>query len=139
MKKVVFKLKFYTDGDWSYNIDDFKNDHSRYFEDDLYEYTSVDYSSMSMRRVYDMFEIDKLISMLYKIKGNLHSRNEHNYKVITDFMDEIIENVLAIKEDQNLDHIWNEICVENWDGTEYSIDVIDTDAKKIKQIIYEGE
>ena len=93
MKKVVFKLKFYTDGDWSYNIDDFKNDHSRYFEDDLYEYTSIDYHSMSMRRVYDMFEIDKLISMLYKIKSNLHSRDEHNYKVITDFMDEIIENI----------------------------------------------
>ena len=65
-KLYVFTGYIYTDGDWYFNRDMFKNYKSSYFENDLYEYTFEEDYSIRFKRVF--YDYDKAVEFVTVLK-----------------------------------------------------------------------
>ncbi len=129
-KKLILELSMYTDGDWGYDTSIFQNHTSRYFDNDLYEYTYLDDHTTKIRRVYGENEngFAAMINLLQHICDTIHGRKSDTIIVKAFLMGSII----------CLDK--NETFCDDYDGnTEIDIDVklVENDSKPIKQIIYE--
>lgn len=131
-KKLVFELSIYTDGDWGFDESVFENYTSKYFDNDSYEYSFInpdDYTT-KVKRVYEEHEngFDIICNFLEHICRTIHGSESYTESVIEFFKDAI-------------EHLKNhEIFYNDMDGnTEIwlSVNWIDSNSKRIKQIIYE--
>lgn len=129
-KKYVVEFDIYTDGDCCVDFDDLKDHKSRYFEQDLYEYTIIDPDSYKykIRRVFDDPE-DAL--SFFDICDRISDRQSY---FITEILMERIN--LCIEEfwrfGRSNDFIDGNITIN------MSIYTIETAAKKLKTIIFEN-
>lgn len=129
-KKYVVELDIYMDGDCRVNFDDLKDYKSRYFEQDLYEYTIIDPDShkCKVRRVFD--DCDDALSF-FDISDRI---SDHCTYFVTDILLERIN--LCIEE------FWRFGSSNDFIDGDFTIDMaiytIETSAKKLKTIIYEN-
>lgn len=136
-KKIVLELRMYSDGDWGYDRSVFDHYTSKYFENDLYEYTVVDDYTTKIRRVfeYNHTGLNELCGMLEKIRNSTYGRcsDEPNQ-----FIDDALCALYGSKKkiDRNTKMNYSDLYDSN---TELEIDVysIATEARPIKKIIYE--
>lgn len=129
-KKYVVEFDIYTDGDCCVDFDDLKDHKSRYFEQDLYEYTIIDPDSYKykIRRVFDDPE-DAL--SFFDICDRI---SDHQNYFVTEILMERIN--LCIEEfwrfGRSSDFIDGNITID------MAIYMIESSAKKLKTIIYEN-
>lgn len=130
--KILFTFKIYTDGKCNNPVKDIPEITSKYFEPELYEFIKTDGYKGSIQRVfdYDKEGINEFISLCKCLRDNLvRSR----YESTIEFFDSIVVSA------QNL----IETNQEQWDfldsnvEVEYGMQLIQTSARKIKEIIYE--
>ena len=134
MRKVyVCKFSIYNDGDWGLDTEILKKlaaYKSKYYENDLYEQTDIDFDdlySYKFKRVFD--SASDCINFVRRTFSNLHGRDYEINEMIPEFIDNLINE---------FNH--NKNATDFIDGNteiEASMYSIETDAKKIKQIIYE--
>lgn len=133
MKKYILKLYIYTDGDWG--IDNtftdkcMKNYVSKYFDNDLYEYTELPDDNYTYRLVRVFDTADELIDFVDSIKCSLHGNKYYIDEYIPEFFDRNIEEFLSRG-------YTNDFMDSNTE-IELYMSSIETDAKKVKEIIYE--
>lgn len=129
-KKYIVEFDIYTDGDCSVDFEDLKDHKSRYFEQDLYEYTIIDPDSYKykVRRVFDDPE-DAL--SFFDISDRISDRRSY---FVTEILMERIN--LCIEEfwrfGRSNDFIDGNITIN------MAIYTIETAAKKLKTIIFEN-
>lgn len=129
-KKYVVEFDIYTDGDCCVDFEDLKDHKSRYFEQDLYEYTIIDPDSYKykVRRVFDDPE-DAL--SFFDICDRI---SDHCSYFVTEILMERIN--LCIEEfwrfGRSNDFIDGNITIN------MAIYTIETTAKKLKTIIFEN-
>ena len=93
---LVINFKTYTDGDWGIDSEFLKNHTSRYFEQDLYEYTILDDYVYKFRRVFNNDELNEALDFMHKLKDGLHGQ-EYYVDKITEYISTVIEGIeLAI-------------------------------------------
>ena len=89
VKKYILKLYIYTDGDWG--IDNtftdkcMKNYVSKYFDNDLYEYTELPDDNYTYRLVRVFDTADELIDFVDSIKCSLHGNKYYIDEYIPEF------------------------------------------------------
>lgn len=54
MRKLMLTFDIYTDGDFGYNTNLFKNYTSNYLANEMYEYTDISDYVLKCRRVFDL-------------------------------------------------------------------------------------
>lgn len=129
-KKYVVELDIYTDGDYHINFEDLKGHNSRYFEQDLYEYTIIDSDShkCKVRRVFD--DLDEAVSFF-----DITDR-------ISKPLDYFITDILMVRINQCIEEFWRfGRSSDSIDGNvtiNMDIYTVETGAKKIKNIIFEN-
>ncbi len=130
--KILFTFTIYTDGKCNNPVKDIPEITSKYFEPELYEFIKTDGYKGSIQRVfdYDKEGINEFISFCKCLRDNLvRSR----YESTVEFFDSIVVSA------QNL----IETNQEQWDfldsnvEIEYGMKLIETSARKIKEIVYE--
>jgi len=137
-KKIVVELRMYSDGDWGYDESMFDNYTSKYFENDLYEYTVVDDYTTKIRRVFDYSHtgLNELCEMLAKIRNSTYGR-------CSDEPNQFIDDALCVlyagkkKIDRNTKVSYSDYYDSNTE-LEISVYSIATEARPIKKIIYGG-
>ena len=133
----VVEIEISTDHDCWYDRSIFQPRASRYFENNLYEYTvDADGYGDKCRRVFDTAE--QAASFVLTFKDNI-GRKDETYKYAKDiaaFMHgRILIGIAEFREDG-----YTYIDFENGNCYGYiTISKVETDAKPIKRIIYEGE
>lgn len=131
-KLYIVECEMHTDNDWGFDTNILSlNYKSRYFEQELYEYTNADPKSSrhKFRRVFDTKE--KAIEFAKKYKESIYGQRYYS-EVLNEKIDEIISDFYVNDEGGDYDDIGN----TEFDFSMYSVD---TNARKIKRIIYENE
>ena len=119
----------YTDGDWYFNRKMFENHTSKYFENYLYEFTrgdSDDYS-LTFRRVFD--DMDDAVAFVQKLRDSIGGSRPYAYEGIVETINDVIQDVWSHSHGYGY-----------YDGNStitLDVDWVETNAKKIKTIIYE--
>ncbi|MBO7211926.1 MAG: hypothetical protein J6V44_13130 [Methanobrevibacter sp.] len=126
-KLYVFTGYIYTDGDWYFNRDMFKNYKSSYFENDLYEYTFEEDYSIRFKRVF--YDYDKAVEFVTVLKESIGGRDTWRYEDIVSGIEGMIQD------------FWkHNYAYFDYDGNSevnLFLEEFETNAKKIKEIIYE--
>lgn len=133
-KKVVLELYMYTDGDWRYDASMFEDYTSEYFDNDLYEYTFIEDYTTKIRRTFNLDEEDwgkEIIGIFDSICDSLHGR-QSAIECVSEFFHEVISHFPRIDTDHWF-HDWYESNTE----IEVKIMMVENEARKIKEIIYE--
>lgn len=132
-KKIVIELSMYSDGDWGYDESIFENHTSRYFDNDLYEYTYFEWCTTKIKRSFDLGETDgynAIRSILNAICSSLHGR-QSDVKYVTEFFDRAIERLPNVSVENGYYD-----SMESNTEIDLTIRIIESDAKEIKEIIY---
>lgn len=125
----IVTCNLYTDGDWHFDKEMFKNYTSLYFENELYEYTRGDSDGycLEFRRVFD--DMNDAVAFIQKFKDGIGGSRPYAYEPILESIDDVIQEVWS-----------HSHGYRSYDGNStFVLDVywIETTAKKIKSIIYE--
>lgn len=129
-RKLILEMSVYTDGDWDFNRDLFANYTSKYFENEVYEYTYLEDHTCKIRRTFEDTEngYKEIISILTKFKESLRCRDKYTADMLNEFFDAQIEAAKSYPEfHDDIDS-----------NTEISIRVysIDNDSHRIKTITF---
>lgn len=129
-KKYVVELDIYTNGDYRIDFEDLKDHKSRYFEQNLYEYTIIDPDNYKCkaRRVFD--DPDDAVSF-FDITDRISEPLDY---FVTDILIERIN--LCIEEFWRFGH--SNDFIDGNATINMAIYTVETGAKKIKTIIYEN-
>lgn len=135
-EKIILELNMYTDGDWRFDLDFCKNHQSRYFDQKLYEYTidEGEYYTAKIRRVFEPTAVKEIVSFVEHVKAGVYSSNKDNRDSLANFFNDILSDINSVQGTIGIGsgHIGN----GNWEGTNYNISSIETDAQEIERIIY---
>lgn len=129
-KKLVFEMSIYTDGDWHYDDSIFVGYTSKYFDNELFEYTlNPDDYTLKVRRTFE--DVDKgfnrIVDILTKFKASIGSSRD------VDTIREFFAKQIASAE--NRIPFWDDMD----SNTEITLEVkiVENNSKPIKRIIYD--
>ena len=129
-KKVILEMSIYTDGDWKFDKSIFENYVSKYFDNDLYEYTYIYDYSCKIRRTFEDIDtgFTQIESILEELTNSISSKDdftENNIKAFFNNQIKMANSKLEFEADID-------------GNTEINIRtiIIDNDSKPIKNITY---
>lgn len=134
-QKIILEISAYTDGDWGYDINSFGEQGSKYFDNDLFEYTfhKPDDYSFKIKR---SFEVEKggkeaVKNILEAFCNSLYGR-DWDVEYITEFIQNAISAMskLAVGDEYYDD-------IDSNTEMELSIKIVENDAKMVKEVIFE--
>ena len=131
--KIILELSMYSDGDWGYDESIFENHTSKYFDNNLYEYTKFEWSTTKARRTFDIDKTDgyaAIHNILKSICSSLHGR-QSDIKYVNEFFDRAIERLPNVSVENGYYD-----SMESNTEIDLTIRIIESDAKEIKEIIY---
>lgn len=126
-EKVILEMSVYTDGDWGFNESLFSAYKSKYFENEVYEYTFIEDYSLKIRRTFEDVKdgFNKIANLLTDFKDSIYGRNVNTIKAFFNrqikFAKSNLEFYDEIDDDTEIDlHVY----------------IIENDCRPIKEIIY---
>ncbi len=132
-EKLLFGLSIFSNGKWEFDNSIFENYTSKYFDNDLYEYTYFCGFRLEIRRVYEEYEngFEIISNILEKLSNSIvPTSNKHDdVKRATEFFNYAISRLKNHRE----------VVCGTGKGPIIQLTVyhICNDSKRIKQITYE--
>ena len=131
-KKVILEMSIYTDGDWKFDKSIFENYVSKYFDNDLYEYTYIYDYGCKIRRTFEDINsgFTQIASILEELTNSISSKDDFTENKIKAFFHNQIKMANSKLEFES--------DIDGNTEIEVEVSIIDSDSKPIKNIIYES-
>lgn len=131
-EKVVLELSVYTDGDWSFNRELFRNYISKYVDIDLFEYTIMSDYTLKIQRVYEGVDNGfKQVSNLIRQFNDSVKGRDYDVKFVKESFSRWLEKIDNCEEMEGYIDGNSEIGIQ--------VTVVNSDSKRIKKIILEDD
>lgn len=129
-EKVILEMSVYTDGDWGFNESLFSTYKSKYFENEVYEYTYVDGHTIKIRRTFEDVKdgFNKIANLLTDFKDSIRCRDKYTKNQLNSFFCNQIEFARSNLEFQSEIDSNTEIDIQ--------VQIVKNDYRPIKEIIY---
>ena len=129
-EKVILEMSVYTDGDWGFNESLFSTYKSKYFENEVYEYTYVDNHTIKIRRTFEGVKdgFNKIANLLTDFKDSIRCRDEYTKNQLNSFFCNQIEFARSNLEFQSE--------IDSNTEIDLHVYIIENGCRPIKEIIY---
>lgn len=129
-EKVILEMSVYTDGDWGFNESLFSAYKSKYFENEVYEYTFIEDYSLKIRRTFEDVKdgFNKIANLLTDFKDSIRCRDEYTKNQLNSFFCNQIEFARSNLEFQSE--------IDSNTEIDLHVYIIENGCRPIKEIIY---
>lgn len=130
-EKVILEMSVYTDGDWGFNESLFAAYKSKYFENEVYEYTYIiDGYAVKIRRTFEGVKngFNEITNLLTDFKDSIRCRDEYIKNQLNSFFCNQIEFARSNLEFQSEIDSNTEIDIQ--------VQIVKNDYRPIKKITY---
>ena len=129
-EKVILEMSVYTDGDWGFDESLFSAYKSKYFENEVYEYTFIEDYSLKIRRTFEDVKdgFNKIVNLLTDFKDSIRCRDKYTKNQLNSFFCNQIEFARSNLEFQSEIDSNTEIDIQ--------VQIVNNDYRPIKEITY---